>query len=294
MTLVLAAHGRNTLWVLADRRLSKGGEPVSDDSIKLTTLEAKDGWGILSYAGLGKTVRGTEPSEWMSAVLRGRGGLTFEHALRHLSNVANREIGPHLKWIGEHHVIVPAFVGGRTRLYSIDNIVDEVSGRHAYRYASHQHTTDPNSPSVSMAIGGSGAAYLDGLHRRGDRWARSLRSLLKKHDQGRIRDDVVADHLAALNLRVHKAVDTVGPRCIVMWRHATKGGAHRAYSGIDRENSVPPIPAIANGIDVQAVAGVILTELKRVGFSPGHLGEINTERVNEELQRLPGTDERLR
>lgn len=97
MTLVLSVHGRDSLWVLVDRRLSyaDGRLPI-DDAMKVMHLETDDGTGLLAYAGLGATPRGTQPSEWMSAVLRGRGGLTFEGALGALSDAANRELPKHL------------------------------------------------------------------------------------------------------------------------------------------------------------------------------------------------------
>jgi hypothetical protein len=81
MTLVLSVHSRDSLWLVVDRRLSYGARrPPIDDAVKVMNLETTDGVGLLAYAGLGATPRGTQPSEWMSAVLRGRGGLTFEQA----------------------------------------------------------------------------------------------------------------------------------------------------------------------------------------------------------------------
>jgi hypothetical protein len=79
VTLVLSVHSRNSLWLVVDRRLSYGGcLPPIDDAVKVMILETTDGVGLLAYAGLGATSQRTQPSEWMSAVLRGRGGLTFE------------------------------------------------------------------------------------------------------------------------------------------------------------------------------------------------------------------------
>jgi hypothetical protein len=82
MTLVLSVHSRDSLWLVVDRRLSYGGRRLpSDDAVKVMNLETTDGVGLLAYAGLGATPQGTQPSEWISAVLRGREGLTFEKAL---------------------------------------------------------------------------------------------------------------------------------------------------------------------------------------------------------------------
>ena len=72
MTFILAVRGPKSIWLLADRRLSYEGRLPKDDACKVMFLETTDGVAILGYAGLGATARGTEPSDWMSAVLRGR------------------------------------------------------------------------------------------------------------------------------------------------------------------------------------------------------------------------------
>lgn len=128
VTLVLSVHSRDSLWLVVDRRLSYGGRrPPIDDAVKVMNLETTDGVGLLAYAGLGATSQGTQPSEWMSAVLRGRGGLTFEQALGVLSAAANKQLPKHLVRMpgGAHFIVVPAFVRGvGSRLYSIDNVLD--------------------------------------------------------------------------------------------------------------------------------------------------------------------------
>ena len=93
-------------------------------------LETTDGVGLLAYAGLGATPRGTQPSDWMSAVLRGRGGQTFEQALGVLSAAATRELPRHLARMpsGAHFIVIPAFVRGvGSRLYSIDNVGRDIT-----------------------------------------------------------------------------------------------------------------------------------------------------------------------
>ena len=79
VTLVLALHGREALWVVTDRRLSYGtGRPPKDDAVKVMGLETTDGVALLAYAGLGMTPRGMQPSDWMSNVLRGRRAMTLD------------------------------------------------------------------------------------------------------------------------------------------------------------------------------------------------------------------------
>ena len=104
--------------------------PPIDDALKVMDLETTDGrsarlrWSWCHASG-------TQPSEWRSAVLRGRGGLTFEQALGILSTVANKELPKHLESTpgGAHFIVIPAFVRDvGPRLYSIDNVVDARRG----------------------------------------------------------------------------------------------------------------------------------------------------------------------
>lgn len=308
MTLVLSVHSRDSLWLVVDRRLSYGtSRPPVDTAVKVMNLETPDGVGLLAYAGLGATPRGTQPSEWMSAVLRGRGGSTFEHALGALAAAANKELPRHLARMpgGGHFIIIPAFVRGvGCRLYSIDNVVDRRTKRHWYRYTSHQRTAEPGSPSVRLAVGGTGGIYLalkDGS------WQRALLSLVNAHDRGKVSDQVIADQLASLNYEAHQEVrdGSVGPRCIVVWRRrpdargGAPGGGHQFYTAIDRDQDSATIPTIANGMDVQGIAGVLMTAFQaRVashGLRSGAAFDIDTDGMNRLLAKLPfEPDEKLR
>jgi len=72
VTLVATVNGPETIWLLADRRLTFKSRPPKDDARKVMFLETTDAVAILGYAGLGATALGAEPADWMSAVLRGR------------------------------------------------------------------------------------------------------------------------------------------------------------------------------------------------------------------------------
>ena len=306
VTLVLSVHSRDSLWLVVDRRLSYGTRrPAVDDAVKVMDLETTDGRGLLAYAGLGATPRGTQPSDWMSSVLRGRAGLTFEQALGVLADVANRELPRYLARMpgGAHFIIVPAFVRGvGSRLYSIDNVVDRRTKRHWYRYTSHQRTADQGSPSPRFAVGGTG-----GVHLHKDRsWQRALLSLVNAHDRGKISDHAIADHLAALNYEAHQAVrdGSVGPRCIVVWRRrpdappGAPGGGHQFYTGVDRDPDSAAIPTIANGMDVQGIVGVLMKQFQAQvashGFGPAPI-DFDKDEMNRLLAQLPDEpDEKLR
>lgn len=269
-------------------------------------LETTDGVGLLGYAGLGATPKGTQPSDWMSAVLRGRGDLTFEEALGVLSAAAVKQLPKHLARMpgGGHFIVIPAFVTGvGPRLYSIDNVVDPRTREHWCRFTSHQRTAEAGAPSVPIALGGTGGLYLA----RDRSWQRPLLSLVKAHDRGRVSDHMIADQLARLNHQAHQKVrdGSVGPRCIVIWRrrpdarHSDSGGGHQFYTGIDRDRDSAAVPTIANGMDVQAIVGVLTTQFQaRVaspGFRPGAGLEFDKDEMDRLFAELPSeADEKLR
>jgi hypothetical protein len=313
MTLVLSVHSRDSLWLVVDRRLSYGGRrPPIDDAAKVMDLETTDGRGLLAYAGLGATSQGTQPSEWMSAVLRGRGGLTFERALGVLSAAANKELPKHLASMpGDadqkaHFIIIPAFVRDvGPRLYSIDNVVDRKTGRHWYRYTSWQRPAELGSPPPRLALGGTGGIYL-AKKRKG--WQRGLLRLVNAHDHGKVSDYLIADQLARLNYGARQGVrdGSVGPRCIVVWRRRpdarrpASGGGHQFYTGVERDRGSGGIPTIANGMDVQSLVGVVVKQFLTRSADHG-LGaslatpDLDVAELNRLLAKLPSEpDEKLR
>ena len=144
MTLVVAIVGPETVWLLCDRRLSKGGgRPPTDGARKVMILETIDkGQALCGYSGLGGTVRGTEPSDWMSAVLRGR-NFPLEQSLGVLAQTMRREFSRHmLQMPGEgtpaHNIIVPAFLGGEPKLYTIGLACARDQKTHAFGYWTHE------------------------------------------------------------------------------------------------------------------------------------------------------------
>ncbi|MFB9206753.1 hypothetical protein ACFFV7_36555 [Nonomuraea spiralis] len=310
VTLVFSLHSRYTMWLVADRRLSYGANiPPIDDAVKILNLETTDGVGLLAYAGLGATSQGTQPSEWMKGVLRGRGGLTFEQALGVLSSAANRELPRHL--IGfpkgasrSHSIISPAFIRGvGARLYSIDTVIENRKTYH--RYTSHQHIDRPGSPCLRLAAGGTGAGHLNKIARQDVRWRRDLLGLLNAHDHGKISDYLIADRLAKISYETHQAVPaTVGPRCIVVWRRRqdmrqpTSGGGHQFYTGTDRDKISDAIPTITNGIDIQSIAGIFMDHfMEKISEHGMKLtdSELDTAKLNRLLAKLPSEpDEKLR
>ena len=101
MTLVMTVNGRESIWLLADRRLSFKARSPKEDGRKVMFLETTDGVAILGYAGLGATALGTEPADWMSAVLRGR-NLPLEQSLGVLAEAIKKQLPRHLVRISDY------------------------------------------------------------------------------------------------------------------------------------------------------------------------------------------------
>jgi len=307
VTLVVSVNGPESIWLMADRRLSYRHGRTKDDARKLMFLETNDGVAILGYAGLGATALGTEPADWMSAVLRGR-NFSLERSLGVIAEAMKKQLPRHMQRLPGngargHNVIVPAFLGDELRLYTIDLALAPDCRSMRFRYTRHivdqPAGTTPRTP--RFAIGGSGGLCLI----QDKRWMRSLLRIVKANDCGRVSPRAVADQLANLNNEVHlrAAYKSVGPRCIVAWRHK-KGGVHKGgggqqfYTGTTRETSSTALPTIGNGMDISALVGVLMPlmtkrlEAMRAG-EPAM--ELDKDEINAQLARLPDKpDENLR
>jgi hypothetical protein len=162
MTLVLSLVGPESVWTVADRRLTDRGRVVREDARKLMFLEASNDVAILGYAGLGATARGTEPAGWMSSVLRGR-NWPIEQSLTALAEALKRELPPHLAGLRvqqgpAHNVIVSAFVNDEARIYTIDLALSPDRKQTAFRHARWVVSTEENAPRTPrFALAGSGA-----------------------------------------------------------------------------------------------------------------------------------------
>jgi hypothetical protein len=207
LTLILAINGRESIWMLADRRLSFRGHPPREDGRKVMFLETTDAVAILGYAGLGATARGTEPADWMSAVLRGR-NLPLERSLDELAGALRRQFPKHLQRLPKgvhaaHSILVPAFVGAEVRLYTIDMALAPDRKTCSFRYTRHIVGEFGPRPSRTPRLGlaGSGATYLA----RDRHWVRNLMRLVRASDRQQVSPHAVADHLAGLN---HRTIST--------------------------------------------------------------------------------------
>jgi hypothetical protein len=258
VTLVVTVNGPESIWLVADRRLSNKGRPVKDDARKVMFLETTDGVAILGYAGLGATARGTEPADWMSAVLRGR-NMPLEQSLGTLADAMKKQFPRHMGQTPSHTIIVPAFLGEEARIYTIDLVLAADRKSHLFRYTRHVVGNTQRTPRLGIA--GSGISYLQNKKE----WIRDLLRVVRASDRRQVSPLAVADHLANLNNEVHLGMSdkSVGPRCIVAWRHRKGGvhkggGAHQFYTGTIRTEDASSLPTIGVGMDVAGIANMMM------------------------------------
>ncbi len=268
-------------------------------------LETNDAVAVLAYAGVGATGVGTEPADWMSAVLRGR-NLPLEDSLGVLSDALKREMPRHLATLAisgpaPHNVLVSALLEGEPRLYTIDLAVHPTKKEMAFRYVRWvDGLAEPTTRTPRFGLAGSGALIL--LSDFG--WKRQLLWLVRAHDRKLISANTVADAFAALNMRVSRALvdGTVGPRCIVAWRHRRNGvhrggGGHQSYDGMSREPNMPSLPIIVNGMDIGALMNTIMPVVRKQleSFADGEMPTLDEAAIDEAVSRVPDNpDERLR
>ena len=300
MTLVIGLIARETIWLLADRRLSIKGRQPRDDARKILTLETSDGIAIAGYAGLGKT-QTTEPSEWMARAVR-QLNLPLEQVLSHLAATMQAQLPKHMRYMlpGEstgHHVIIPAFINGEASFYSIQLNRFEPGSRYAFKF----ERMGQRPPRIFLA--GSGGPHL--LRRPHRVWSRRLLRLAAAHDQGKISPAPVAKALAELNAEVAQADTFVSAESIVIWRYRKEGpkgggGGQEVFKGSEptRTAEMCLIPAVANGMHVSQlieailpITGPALAESLKTGAPPAD----NTEQINKAIARLKwDRDETLR
>ena len=264
MTLVLSGQTRGSLWVVADRRLSWRGRPPTDDAVKIACVETTDGIAIISYAGLGATALGSQPSDWIVRTLRGRRH-SLEGALSALATAMQREFLPHLRQFGEMHdrqhiFVAPAFVGGEHRIYTFD--MAETPTGVFFRHGHHIRggALKPMRITVPILVTGTGLPALE----RDRTWEKALFCLVKAYNRGRLSARVVSTYLAGLCDYAHQHTKdgTVGPSCIVVWRNSKtgryKGGGDHACYEVGKEVGGVGLPTVARGMDVSAISKLML------------------------------------
>lgn len=291
MTLVLALRGRTTIWMLADRRLTAGQRIVSDSATKLVRLESDGHKAIIGYAGLGATAAGTQPSEWMNNVFRGRRG-PLEHLLGILAEAGLNELPKHIEAGKFNHTAIAVALKNRVPVTYGVGVRHSADSNQYEKYYTKYQTAAGNAPPV--VVGGSGAAVVASL---GIRAIRPLLRLARAAEKGQISANKVSDEMAALSYRVHLVEGTVGPRSIVLWTDKNGTGGQACYTGASRDANCSGVPTIANGMDVGAIAGLTMRMMfeSPSALVKGQFPNVDVDRINEELRKLPsGPNEKLK
>lgn len=226
MTLIVTVAGRESIWMLADRRLS-GVKEMKNDARKIMFLQTKDGVAILGYAGLGAVIRGkelTEPSDWMSRALRGR-NLLMEESVNELARAASEQLPQYLSkmpigYLRAHHISIISFVNEKMARYSIN--LTPAPNRKDYYFSVENHGA--KMPTTSNTVGPFSLAGSGGLFLKNNMsMLQNLPPLIRDHDNKRLPAVKVAEHFANLNHEVHRGYErhldgenkSVGPNCIV-------------------------------------------------------------------------------
>jgi len=305
VTLILAAIGKETIWLAADRRLSARGCAPKDDGCKLMFLETKDGVGILGYAGLGETSAGMEPSEWMSNCLRGR-NLTLEQSLSVIAKAMEVQMPKHLlripsELMAHHAIVVPAFVNEEPRLYILQLELSPDRKLKRMHFVRHRPKGGRKPPKFGLA--GSGAMML----LKDKTWMRPLTRIVRAADRKQLPLHSVPRYFAQLNERVHAVDPFVGSKCIVAWRNRKKGvhkggGNHHHLNGTTQDSDGGGfIPTIGNGTDIIAMIAPLWESMMASvkALPPGSKKlpsfEFDMDEVNARLATMPqGPDEELK
>lgn len=305
MTLVLSINGPDIIWIVADKRLSFADGRISDSARKIAVIETGHDVALLGYSGLGVTAAGVEPADWIISVLRSR-TLSIEKSLEAIANATARELPNHLKQLYGvirrplHNMLVPAFVDGEARLYSID-IQLSVDGReYQTRFVRHFGEKKQATVRKTPRLGATGSGSVQLLSDK--RWIRPLLRLVRAVSNDQLSPIAVADQLAKLCHDVHLLNPTVGPSSVVVWRRKRNsgnggGGAHQDYLGGRRVGHASMIPMIGGGMDLNAIVKSLLPSVIAHFSQPS--ADVNKSfdavKINENLSKLPSTpDETLK
>lgn len=254
MTLILSIQTSQSIWLLADQRLSSGAGAANEGAVKAAMLSTPDGDAIIGYAGLGVTAKGTQPSDWIANVLRGQ-NISLEESIILLGDALKTEFPNHLGMINfeeqRKHVFVVTAILDRdgSRLFRIT--LDGSTGDYIRSFESDIRSKskfgfDYRTP---FCIAGSGARVLE----RNQEWKRQLLQLVRSYNQRRISAAPVNKFLAELCLKVHKECHdrSVGPNCLIA-RRSKRGSPNHAECAVyhsGKRYGTAIVPSICNGDD---------------------------------------------
>lgn len=270
MTLIIAAAGARSVWMLADRRLTFSNGTIRDDARKILSLDTLDGKALVGYAGLGLTAGGTEPSDWMSRTLNGVNA-PLKGALLRIAEAAAEHMPRHIRGLngaGRHEFLISAMHTADARLYRISLKIDSTQSLSAKPILTvHESSTvrPLNGRTLRPRIEfiGSGADTLRSTQLEG--WKHRLKMFILAYEANRINGHAVAEYLADLSFQVSSITSdkSVSPDCIVCWKSNSES-LSEAFAGGRRLRHLGAftpfeslVPWIANGMDMAAILPIV-------------------------------------
>jgi hypothetical protein len=287
MTFALVALGQKSIWAVADRMLTFEGN-TRRDAIKLAEFQADDGVAVIAYAGLGETAGGTQPSQWITNVLRGYKPITVEQGLALLAKATFENLAPRLNDLPQHagksHVfLIAAHIDKKPHLFTIEV---EVDGAGVITHARHTRWVNARGVPHRIAVAGSGAACA----MRERRLLRHVLTAIQAAEKGKARHHEVSELFAMVNRRVAANVSSVSTECIVLWRIIDEGGgAHRWFPEPDGELEF--IPTVGGGMPVHEIVSAILPTMQQhlENVSRGQEGEIDPQLMQWLIDHIKDT-----
>lgn len=263
MTLVIAVASKKANWLLADRRITYADRPPEEKARKIMLLSTPTGSAILGYCGLGKSIGGVEPSEWMNRVLRGT-NYSLADALKALGSAIEKEFPRHLATLDiagelQHCVVAPAFEGGNSIMVTV-NLFRDTSGQWVNGNMIH-NLYKGQLRSGHVLLTGSGMADLVAMTTDRNALVRRIRKIIRRHAEGLLPALAVAKFFAQINKRVHdrNLSGTVGSRSIVICGTPDGACVQFFFDGdqLDPDPEPTALPSISNGLDETAFVGLM-------------------------------------
>lgn len=286
MTLSIGAMTRGEIWLSSDRRISYIDKEPWDDAVKLFALVATDGAMLVSYAGLGLTVGGMEPSEWLRNSLRNM-KMTVEQALWFIAGLVEQEFAPQMgtiAWASPlHYFQLLCSVGGKTSAYYIALLLDPRTGRvRIEKKVALIDLRHPRGPKTHIQIFGTALS----------KWEfRKIQRAISERAGGRLSPTATAKVFAAVNFEVASRLSakTVGSRCIVTFKDGKGGGSSWFFTDTTQDRRQPGIPSVTQGIDMQALmAGIVEDGMARQKRNEPAMREAMAKKDFAKAQELLG------
>lgn len=291
MTLILTVTTENVVWMGADRKLARPGDPnFATQGTKICRMDLSNGKGALGYSGLGAKVSGDsifEVSEWAKRALVGT-KLDVKTAFLRIVHEANRKIVGHSTHTQEF--LWAGFEDTKPAVYYARIQPDEQGGIELGRVAVAEY-------GAIVSAMGSGKTYIN--KSEADRLCALAKRIGDKRGSADELESEIAKLLKVASEREAQSQDPkerlLSPESIVATTMSDGTGWTHQYDKTAKKIGTANIPVVAGGFDVNAILNVLLKhslpELHRglANIEDGKAADmhINTEKINAEFKSLP-------